>query len=99
MKVLVLLNQKSGTLAASRTCDEPERVRRGFELRGVDAVVRCVDADRLAAEATGAAAERFDAVIAGGGTAPSTPSPTPWPAAPSRSARCRWGRTTTSPRN
>jgi diacylglycerol kinase family enzyme len=67
MRVLVLLNSKSGTLAASATGDEPDRIRRGFEARGVEAVVRLDDGPGLA-EAVAAAREGgFDAVVAGGG--------------------------------
>src|SRR3982751_4677771 len=33
MRVLVLLNPKSGTLASSSTGDEPQRIRRGLAVR------------------------------------------------------------------
>lgn len=69
-RVLVLLNPKSGTLAASPTGDEPDRIRRGFAARGVEADVRLVDGGGLAefaADGHTAAAGTYDAVVAGGG--------------------------------
>lgn len=66
-RVLVLLNEKSGTLAASTTHDEPERIRRGFQQHGVFAEVRGARGDELARAAAGAGAEGFDAVVGGGG--------------------------------
>lgn len=67
MRVLVVLNQAAGTLAASQTGDEPERIRASFEAAGVDVDVRSVEASQLADTARGAQAEGFDAVIGGGG--------------------------------
>src|SRR4051812_26427771 len=67
MRVLVLLNPKSGTLASSSTGDEPQRIRRGLEVRGHEVDVRMVDGggtDELIASARAGA---YDAVIAGGG--------------------------------
>src|SRR5690349_5920669 len=69
MRVLVLLNPKSGTLATSAAGDEPQRVRRGLEARGHEVDVRMVDrggpnVDELVAAARAGA---YDAVIAGGG--------------------------------
>jgi diacylglycerol kinase family enzyme len=70
MRVLVLLNPKSGTLASSTNGDEPQRVRRGLEARGLEVDVRMVDGgggknvDELTAAARAGA---YDAVIAGGG--------------------------------
>src|SRR6478672_3353629 len=75
MRVLVLLNPKSGTLASSAAGDEAQRVRRGLEARGLEADVRMVDGgggadghggnvDELTAAARAGA---YDAVIAGGG--------------------------------
>jgi diacylglycerol kinase family enzyme len=68
MNALVLLNQSAGTLAASQTSDEPERIRRGLAAHGVDADVRAVapeDLDPVAREA--ARSDAFAAVIVGGG--------------------------------
>ena len=93
MKVLVLLNPKSGTLAASPTGDEPRRIADGFAARGVEADVRCLEADERsqgAAEAARDAAGRRAVGPASAastrswpaaGTGRSTPSPTSWPAA------------------
>jgi diacylglycerol kinase family enzyme len=66
-KVLVLLNEKSGTLAASATHDEPQRITAGFELRGVRAEVRSVDPARLRETAEAAHRDGYAAVVAGGG--------------------------------
>ena len=68
MRVLVLLNKFAGTLAASTTSDEPERIRLGFAAAGVDAEVRLVepsDLERSAKDASGEA--EWAAVVAGGG--------------------------------
>ena len=68
MKALVLLNKFAGTLAASKTDDEPERIRRGFGEAGVEAEVRLVepgDLERVAKEASGD--PQWAAVVAGGG--------------------------------
>jgi diacylglycerol kinase family enzyme len=68
MRVLVILNQAAGTLAATTsTGDEPERIRAGFAASGIDADVRNVDGADLEAVARSAASQGFDAVIAGGG--------------------------------
>ena len=67
VRTLIILNQAAGTLAASSTGDEPERIRRGFEAAGVDVDVRTVEGAKLEETARGAKAEGFDAVIAGGG--------------------------------
>jgi diacylglycerol kinase family enzyme len=67
MRVLVILNQAAGTLAASPAGDEPLRIRDGFVAHGIDAEVRDVDGAWLASVARGAATEGFDAVVAGGG--------------------------------
>ena len=49
MKVLVLLNESAGTLAASPTADEPRRVREQFAAHGVEAEVVVVAAGELEA--------------------------------------------------
>ena len=67
MRVLVILNQAAGTLAASPANDEPARIRAGFEAAGVEADVRSVEGPKLEEVARGAGGEGFDAVIAGGG--------------------------------
>ncbi len=67
MRVLVILNQAAGTLSASTTRDEPERIRAGFEAAGVEVDVRTVEGGQLADTARQAGAEGFDAVVAGGG--------------------------------
>ena len=67
MRVLVLLNQAAGTLAASQSGDEPARIRAGFEAAGVDCEVRSVPGAELDPAARRAGAEGFDTVIAGGG--------------------------------
>src|SRR5688572_21715864 len=67
MRVLVILNQAAGTLASSSAGDEVERIRAGFEAAGVEVDVRNVQGPDLADTARGAAVERFDTVIAGGG--------------------------------
>ena len=67
MRVLVILNQAAGTLAASSAGDEVARIRAGFEAAGVDVDVRNVEGPNLADAARGAAADGFDTVIAGGG--------------------------------
>jgi diacylglycerol kinase family enzyme len=67
MRVLVILNQAAGTLAASSADDEPRRIRDGFAAAGIDADVRDVAGPDLESVARGAAAEGFDAVVAGGG--------------------------------
>src|SRR5215203_5923280 len=66
-KVLVLLNEKSGTLASSPTRDEPERIRAGFDARGVAAEVRLVEGSQLRATSEAAAGDGYAAVVAGGG--------------------------------
>ena len=69
MRILVLLNQSAGTLAASRTGDEPRRIADGFRAGGVEADVRSVDPadlERLARDAAADGSE-YDAVVAGGG--------------------------------
>ena len=68
MKALVLLNQSAGTLAASKTADEPQRIRRGLAARGVEATVELVAPEDLERVARDAARDpALAAVIAGGG--------------------------------
>jgi len=67
MRVLVLLNEAAGTLAASQAGDEPQRIRAGFEAAGVDVDVRSLPGAELDPAARRAGAEGFDAVVAGGG--------------------------------
>ena len=68
MKALVLLNESAGTLAASKTSDEPERIRLGFQAQGVGVEVRAVPPDQLEASTREAAAcSDVTAVVAGGG--------------------------------
>lgn len=67
MRVLVILNQAAGTLAASEGGDEPARIRAGFEAAGVHVDVRSLPGPELDTAARGAGAEGFDTVIAGGG--------------------------------
>ena len=68
MKALVLLNESAGTLANSKTSDEPQRIRAGFEAAGVDAEVRSVPPDQLERATRDAAADSsLAAVVAGGG--------------------------------
>jgi diacylglycerol kinase family enzyme len=68
MKALVLLNASAGTLAASKTADEPERIRRGFEAAGVDAEVRLVPPAELEQVTREASRDgELAAVVAGGG--------------------------------
>ncbi len=69
MKFLVLLNQSAGTLAASTTGDEPQRIADGFRAGGVEADVRSIEPSLLDQTARDAARtdSGFDAVIAGGG--------------------------------
>src|SRR5687767_9147795 len=67
MKIVVLLNQAAGTLAASQGSDEATRIRDGFASAGVEADVRSVDGKDLAAAVAEAVAGRADAVIGGGG--------------------------------
>ena len=67
MRVLVILNQAAGTLAASQSGDEAERIRAGFAAAGVEADVRSVEGAQLADVAKHAHVEGFDAVVAGGG--------------------------------
>ena len=66
-KVLVLLNEKSGTLASSATRDEPQRIKSGFESRGLRADVKSVDPAKLRETAQAAQREGYAAVVAGGG--------------------------------
>ena len=72
MKVLVILNEKSGTLASSSTNDEQERIANGFRSAGVEADVRFIAPAKIKATAQAARdgsdpAGPFDAVVAGGG--------------------------------
>ena len=69
MKVLVLLNESAGTLAASPTRDEPERIGEGFRAAGHEVDVRCVPPADLEGATRDAAADGsgYDAVVAGGG--------------------------------
>ena len=69
MRVLVILNQAAGTLAAAASPpgDKSRRIHDGFAAAGIDAEVRDVAGAELEAVARGAAAEGFDAVVAGGG--------------------------------
>ena len=67
MRVLVLLNQAAGTLAASASGDEPARIRAGFEAAGVDVDVRSIPGGELDGAARRAGADGFDVVVAGGG--------------------------------
>src|SRR5215208_7054049 len=66
-KVLVLLNEKSGTLASSATHDEPQRIKAGFESRGLRADVKSVDPAKLRETARAAKEGGYAAVVAGGG--------------------------------
>jgi diacylglycerol kinase family enzyme len=67
-RALVLLNRRSGTLAASGTGDEGGRIAAGFAAAGVAADVRFVDPARLAAEvAASRAGGTADAIVVGGG--------------------------------
>ena len=63
----MLLNEKSGTLATSATHDEPQRIKAGFESRGVRADVRSVDPASLREAARAAQKDGYAAVVAGGG--------------------------------
>ena len=68
MKALVLLNESAGTLSASRTADEPRRIRTGFEALGVEADVRVVPPEEFDRAARGAAGDAsVAAVVAAGG--------------------------------
>jgi predicted polyphosphate/ATP-dependent NAD kinase len=67
MKVLVLLNESAGTLAASTSGDEPTRIRDKFAAHGVDAEVRIVEGAKLEETTRAAIGSDVDAVIAGGG--------------------------------
>ena len=67
MRVLVLLNEAAGTLAASQSGDEPQRIRAGFEAAGVEVDVRSVPGAELDPAARRAGDEGFDVVVAGGG--------------------------------
>lgn len=67
MKVLVLLNEAAGTLAASQERDEESRIAEGFARAGVEAVVRAVPAAELSDNARRARDDGFDWVIGGGG--------------------------------
>jgi diacylglycerol kinase family enzyme len=69
MKVLVLLNESAGTLAASATRDVPKRIGDAFRAAGHDVEVRSVapaDLQRASRDAA-APASGYDAVVAGGG--------------------------------
>jgi diacylglycerol kinase family enzyme len=69
MKVLVLLNESAGTLAASQTRDEPARIADAFRAAGHEAEVRSVEPAslvRASREASGPSSG-YDAVVAGGG--------------------------------
>jgi diacylglycerol kinase family enzyme len=68
MKVLVLLNAAAGTLAASKTQDEADRLKARFAHHGVDADVRPVPGPNLPKIAKEARDTRaYDLVVAGGG--------------------------------
>ena len=68
MKVLVLLNAAAGTLAASQTSDEAQRVRERFATHGIDADVRAVEGAKLPETARAARDQRtWDMIVAGGG--------------------------------
>jgi diacylglycerol kinase family enzyme len=69
MKVLVLLNESAGALAASATRDEPARIGEGFRAAGHDVDVRCVRPADLTAATRDAAGDDsgYDAIVAGGG--------------------------------
>jgi diacylglycerol kinase family enzyme len=68
LKALVLLNESAGTLAASKTSDEPGRIRAAFEAQGVEVDVRLVPPDDLERVAREAGADpALAAVVAGGG--------------------------------
>ena len=69
MKVLVLLNESAGALAASQSRDEPRRIAEAFRTAGHEAEVRTVepaDLGRVSREAADASSA-YDAVVAGGG--------------------------------
>ncbi|HYE21827.1 MAG TPA: diacylglycerol kinase family protein [Tepidisphaeraceae bacterium] len=68
MNVLVLLNAAAGTLVASTSGDEAERIARRFADRGHAADVRSVPGDQLA-DVTRAARDsgKYDLIVAGGG--------------------------------
>lgn len=66
MKAVVLLNQKAGTLAASRQ-DDADRVRETFQMEGIEAQVLSIPGPELTLAARNAALSRPDAVVAGGG--------------------------------
>jgi diacylglycerol kinase family enzyme len=68
MKVLVLLNAAAGTLAASKSQDEADRLRARFAHHGVEADVRAVPGPELVKLAREARDSRaYDLVVAGGG--------------------------------
>jgi YegS/Rv2252/BmrU family lipid kinase len=67
MRVIALLNRDSGTCAANSTSSPECQVAEALAAAGIDADIRCVASNQLDDEAKAATAEKFDAVIAGGG--------------------------------
>jgi len=68
MKALVLLNSAAGTLAVSKTEDEPDRIRGAFSAHGVEADVRAVSPAQFGPLTRAAVIDpSVAAVVAGGG--------------------------------
>jgi diacylglycerol kinase family enzyme len=68
MRVLVILNAKAGTIVSAAEKDQATTIRDRFAAHGIDAEVRDVPGDQLAAVTREARdSGRFDLIIAGGG--------------------------------
>ena len=67
MKVVVLINERSGSCATQESHRVVSDVAAALHAAGVEADVRCVAAGRFEAEARAAIAGGADAVVAGGG--------------------------------
>jgi diacylglycerol kinase family enzyme len=63
-RILVLLNAKAG---GDKKTDDVDGIRRAFESLGIEADVRALPASDLANGARAALADRYDAIVAGGG--------------------------------
>lgn len=67
MKVVVLINERSGSCATQESHQLMDEVSAALGAVGVEAEVRCVAGEELATEARAAGASGVDAVVAGGG--------------------------------
>ena len=69
MKVLVILNSRSGAQSSHHGESATQEIAKAFEAINVDAQVECTEVPDLTAFTKQAMISDFDAVVAAGGTA------------------------------